>query len=64
MTLTAQEYWGEGNMRFNCWRIDGEQGNVLFQSSDLTLGVTEEISNLLADGEGRARELKCVYTPS
>jgi len=64
LTLTAQEYWGDGNMRFNCWRIDGEQGNVLFQSSDLTLGVTEEISNMLANGEGRARELKCVYIPS
>jgi len=64
LTLTAQEYWMDGNVRFDCWMIKDEQGNVLFQSSDLTLRVTEEISSMLADGEGRARELKCVYIPS
>ena len=64
LNLTAQEYWMDGNVRFDCWMIKDEQGIELFQSSDLTLEVTEEISNMLANGEGRARELKCVYIPS
>jgi hypothetical protein len=64
LSLTTQEYWMDGNARFNCWRIDGEQGNTLFQSPDLTLTITQEISNMLSNNGGRARELKCIYVPT
>ncbi len=63
LNLRAQESWADGQMTFNCWRIDDEQG-MLFQSYGLTLTVTEDIANMLFSGEGRARELKCVYVPT
>jgi hypothetical protein len=64
LNLTAQEYWMDGNVRFSCWRIDDEQGNALFQSPDLTLTITQEISNMLSNNGGKARELKCIYMPT
>jgi hypothetical protein len=62
--LTTQEYWMDGNVRFNCWRIDDDQGNTMFQSPDLTLTITQQISDMLSNGGGRARELKCIYVPT
>ncbi len=64
LSLTAEEYWWDGNIKFNRWRIDDEHGNMLFQSFELTLEITEDISGMLSDGEGRARELKCIYSPN
>jgi len=64
LNLEAPEFYWDGNIRFNSWRIDDEQGNTLFESFDLTLGVTQEISDTLINGGGRARELKCIYMPT
>lgn len=61
--LTAPEYWQNGNIRFNSWRIDDEYGNTIFQSPDLTLTITEDVFGKLFNGAGKARELKCIYMP-
>jgi len=61
LSVTAPEYWWDGNIRFNCWRIDDENGNPLLQSFHPTLNITPEIVGMLFDGGGRARELKCIY---
>jgi hypothetical protein len=36
----------------------------LFQSFDRTLTVTQDVADMLFDGGGRARELKCIYVPT
>ena len=64
LNLEAPESSMNGQIRFNCWRIDGEQGNNLFQSFDRTLTVTQGVADMLFDGGGRARELKCIYVPN
>jgi hypothetical protein len=64
LSLTAQEYWWDGGIRFNSWRIDDEQGSPLFESFDVTLEVNQGILDMLIDGGGRARELKCIYVPN
>lgn len=61
LSLTAPEYWSDGNIMFNCWRIDDENGNKLLESFNPTLNITPEIFGMLFDGGGRARELKCIY---
>jgi len=63
LSMTAPEYWWNGNIRFNSWRIDDESGNTIFQSWEQTLTITEDIFGMLFDREGRARELKCIYVP-
>ena len=64
MSLTTPQFWMDGNIKFNCWRVDDEQGNSLFQSQSLTIVVTPEMSAALANDGGRARELKCIYAPN
>jgi len=61
LSLTAPEYYWDGNIRFICWRIDDEYGKMQFQSSDLTLTIDDYVFGKLFDGRGRARELKCIY---
>jgi len=61
LSLTAPEYWWDGNIRFDCWRIDDKNGNILLESFNPTLNITPEIFGMLFDGGGRARELKCIY---
>ena len=63
LTLEAPEYWNNGQVRFNCWRIDDEQGNTVYQSPDLALGISQEVFSKLFNGGGDGRELKCIYVP-
>jgi len=63
LSLTADEYSMNGNVKFNCWRIFDEQGNMLFNSFDRTLTISGAISSELFNGGGGARELQCIYAP-
>jgi hypothetical protein len=64
LELEAPQFWANGAMQFNGWRIDDEQGNPVFQYGGLTLTITQEVFDKLFDGGGTARELKCIYTPT
>jgi len=61
LSLTAPEYYWDGNIRFSCWRIDDEFGNPQYESYNPTLTIDGEVFDKLFDGGGRARELKCIY---
>jgi len=61
LSLTAPEYYWDGNIRFTCWRIDDKFGTPLYESYNPTLTIDEAVFSALFDGEGRARELKCIY---
>ena len=62
LQLEAPQYWADGQMQFNCWRID-DQGTI-FQDDNPTLTITQEVFDKLFDGGGNARELRCIYTPT
>lgn len=63
LQLEAPQYWADGQLQFNCWRIDNEQGPI-FQDGNPTLTLTQEVFDKLFDGGGNARELKCIYMPT
>jgi hypothetical protein len=62
LKLEAPQSWADGQMQFNCWRID-DQGTI-FQDGNPTLTITQEVFGMLFDGAGNARELKCIYLPN
>lgn len=62
LQLEAPQSWANGQMQFNCWRID-DQGTI-FQDGNPTLTITQEVFDILFDGAGNARELKCIYLPT
>jgi hypothetical protein len=64
LQLEAPQYWAGGQLQFNCWRIDDEQGNTAFQHNGFTLTIDPGVASKLFDGGGRARELKCIYVPN
>ena len=63
LQLEAPQSWADGQLQFNSWRIDGDQGPI-FQDGNPTLTITQEVFDKLFDGAGNVRELKCIYTPT
>lgn len=59
LSLTAPGAWMDEKIIFDCWMIED---NVI--SEDPRLTITEEIFNLLSNGDGKARPLKCIYVES
>ena len=64
LQLEAPQSWADGQLQFNCWRIDDEQGNTAFQHNGFTLTIDPDVASKLFDGGGNARELKCIYVPN
>jgi len=63
LKLEAPQSWADGQLQFNSWRIEDNQGKI-FEDGNPTLTITQEVFNMLFDGAGNARELKCIYTPT
>ena len=63
LQLEAPQYWADGQLQFNCWRIDDDQGTI-FEDGNPTLTITQGVFDKLFDGGGNARELKCIYMPT
>ncbi len=57
VSLTAPEYWRDGNIQFEKWEIPGTP----WGSGDPRLTLTQDVIDMLFDGEGRARALRCIY---
>jgi len=62
LQLEAPQSWADGQLQFNCWRIE-DQGTI-FEDGNPTLTITQEVFDKLFDGGGNARELKCIYMPT